>query len=59
MVVMKGDTLPDVLLDNEMIAQLGIRIDPQKWTASFETKPYDLANSEVVEFPLFRPTAEQ
>ena len=28
MVVTTGDTLPDCLLDNEMMAQLGIVVDP-------------------------------
>ncbi len=34
MVVMSGDTLPNCLLDNEMMAEVGIVVDPATWTAS-------------------------
>ncbi len=41
MVVMPCDTLPDGLLDNEMMAQLGIVVDPATWTASCPSRPYE------------------
>ena len=58
MIVMEGDSLPDLLLDNEMMAQIGIVIDTVNWTATYPTKPYQ-QDSELVSLPLFRPTDQQ
>ena len=54
MVVMSGDTLPDCLLDNEIMAQLGIVVDPATWTASYPSKPYERDSPRVV-VPLVQP----
>jgi hypothetical protein len=54
MVVMSGDTLPDCLLDNEMMAQLGIVVDPATWTASYPSRPYE-RDSPRVGVPLVQP----
>ena len=54
MVVMSGDTLPDCLLDNEMMAQLGIVVDPATWTASYPSRPYE-RDSPRVNVPLVQP----
>ena len=58
MIVMEGDSLPDLLLDNEMMAQIGIVIDTVNWTATYPSKPYQ-QDSELVSLPLFRPTDQQ
>ena len=58
MVVMKGEALPDVLLDTEMMAQLGIVVDPCRWVATLPSKPYQ-PDSEPVVLPLSRPSAAQ
>ncbi len=47
MVVMSGDTLPDCLLDNEMMSQLGIVVDPATWTASYPSRPYERDSPRV------------
>ena len=54
MMVMHGDSLPDLLLDNEMMAQLGIMVDPATWTASFLGRPYADAEQRT-ELPLMQP----
>jgi hypothetical protein len=54
MVVMSGDTLLDCLLDNEMMAQLGIVVDPATWTASYPSRPYE-RDSPRVTVPLVQP----
>ena len=58
MMVMTGDTLPDALLDNEMMAHLGISVNPVTWVATYQPRPYD-PTSEPVAFQLFQPTAQQ
>ena len=58
MVVMTCDTLPDCLFDNEMMAQLGIVVDPTTWTASYPLRPYEV-NSPRVDVPLVHPTHER
>ena len=58
MMVMQGETLPDVLLDTEMMSQLGITVDTVSWTASFLDKPY-ADHPQRVYIPLTRPTDEQ
>ena len=54
MMVMNGDSLPDLLLDNEMMAQLGILVDTVNWTASFLGRPYADAEQRT-ELPLMLP----
>lgn len=54
-VVMKGDNLPDLLLDNETMAQLGLRIDPVKWVATYVSRPYE-EGAPTVTIPLSRPS---
>ena len=54
MVVMFGDTLLDCLLDNEMMAQLGIVVDPTSWTSSYPSRPYELESPRVI-VPLVQP----
>ena len=58
MMVMQGDALPDLLLDCEMMAQLGIVVDPASWTATFQARPYQEPSKPVV-LPLVRPTQAQ
>ena len=58
MMVMQGDALPDLLLDCEMMAQLGIIVDPASWTATFQGRPYQELSKPVV-LPLVRPTQAQ
>ena len=55
MMVMSGDSLPDVLLDNEMMAQLNIVVDTVNMTASYRDKPYDDSDSERIYITLMRP----
>jgi len=46
-VVMSSDTLLDCLLDNEIMAQLGIVVDPATWTASYPCRPYERDSPRV------------
>ena len=57
-VVMTGSHLPDLLLDNETMAQLGLTIDPVAWTATYPSKPY-LPLSAPVVIPLARPSRKR
>ena len=54
MVVMSGDTLPDCLLDNEMMARLGTVVDLATWTASYPSRPYERDSPRVI-VPLVQP----
>jgi len=47
MVVMPRDTLPNCLLDNEMMAQLGIVVDPATCTVSYPSRPYERDSPRV------------
>ena len=58
MTVMSGDSLPDALLDNEMLAMLGITVDGVSWTASFPVHPWDL-DSDYITMELYRPQPRQ
>ena len=53
MMVMSGDSLPDVLLDNEIMAQLAIVVDTVNMTASYRAKPYDFSDSTLVFYDVF------
>ena len=55
MMVMNGDGLPEVLLDNEMMAQLDIVVDTVNMTASYRAKPYDDSDTERIQITLMRP----
>ena len=53
-VVMDGEDLPELLLDNELMALMGLRIDPAAWTVTYSSRPYLLDSPDVV-IPLARP----
>lgn len=53
-VVMSGDDLLDLLLDNETMALMGIRLDPVTWQATYVSQPY-VADPPMYVLPLARP----
>ena len=55
MMVMNGDSLPELLLDNEMLAQLDIVVNTVDMTASYRAKPYDESDTERIQITLMRP----
>ena len=54
MVVMSGDTLHDCLLDNEMMTELCIVVDPTSWTTSYPSRMYEHDSPRVI-VPLEQP----
>ena len=56
--VMDGPGLPDLLLDNELMAMLGGFVpDPCKWQATYQSMPW-LGSSSPLHVVPFRPVSE-
>ena len=53
--VMFGETLPDCLFDNEMMAQIGIVVDPATWTASYPSRSNKRDSPRII-VPLVHPS---
>ena len=54
-VVMDGKDLPELLLDTELMAMMGLRLDPVTWSVTYSSKPY-LPDSPEIVIQLARPT---
>ena len=55
-VVMEGESLPDLLLDSETMALMGIWVNPVTWEASYLSHPYR-GDSHIVVLHVARPMA--